>query len=402
MRRATPWSVTVIAFVAFISLGAPDAVLGVAWPDIQLEFGLPSAGIGLILASSATGYFLSSTFAGTVMRYIPLGWLLVISTGLVAVGLFGYSFVPFVPWFMILAFGIGAGSGAIDTGLNAYATEHFSATTMNWLHGFFGIGAMLGPFVMTAVLTSGASWQTGYVLVAGFVLLMAIIFVVFRRVWEEPAGRREERHESSVSLMTALRQRSAVVQIAVFFVYCGVEVVAGQWGFTVLRDRFGASEGMAGFWVGMYWGSIAAGRLLFGPLVDRVGARLIVRISLVATILGAAFYVVPLYEIAVAGLLVTGLGLAIVFPTLITLTSRRLPAPMVTHTVGFSVAAAVAGGAALPTLAGVLKGTTGTDAIPWLILVLAVGTFGLNELLSNQASRADGTDTAVVALDPAD
>ena len=402
MRRATPWAVTVIAFVAFISLGAPDAVLGVAWPDIQLEFGLPSAGIGLILGSSATGYFLSSTFAGTVMRYIPLGWLLVISTGLVAVGLFGFSFVPFVPWFMILAFGIGAGSGAIDTGLNAYATEHFSARTMNWLHGFFGIGAMLGPFVMTAVLTSGASWQTGYVLVAGFVLLMAIIFVVFRRVWEEPAGRREERHESSVSLMTALRQRSAGVQIAVFFVYCGVEVVAGQWGFTVLRDRFGASERMAGFWVGMYWGSIAAGRLLFGPLVDRVGARLIVRISLVATILGAAFYVVPLYEIAVAGLLVTGLGLAIVFPTLITLTSRRLPAPMVTHTVGFSVAAAVAGGAALPTLAGVLKGTTGTDAIPWLILVLAVGTFGLNELLSSQASRADRTDTAAVELDPAD
>lgn len=402
MRRATPWAVTVIAFIAFISLGAPDAVLGVAWPDIQLEFGLPSAGIGLILASSATGYFLSSTFAGTVLRFIPLGWLLVISTGLVAVGLFGYSVVPFVPWFMVLAFGIGVGSGAIDTGLNAYASEHFSATTMNWLHGFFGIGAMLGPFVMTAVLTSGSNWQTGYVLVGAFVLLMAIVFVLSRRVWEEPAGQREERHEASVSLLTALRQRLAVLQIAVFFVYCGVEVVAGQWGFTVLRDRFGASEGMAGFWVGMYWGCIAAGRLLFGPLVDRVGAGLIVRISLVATILGATLYVVPDYRIAVTGLLLTGLGLAIVFPTLITLTSRRLAPPMVTHTVGFSVAAAVAGGAALPTLAGVLKGTIGTDAIPWLILVLAAGTFGLNELLTVRSPRPVGPGTNVVALDPAD
>ena len=402
MRRASPWVVTTIAFIAFISLGAPDAVLGVAWPDIQREFSLPSAGIGFILFSSATGYFLSSTFAGTIMRFIPLGWLLAISTGLVAVGLFGYSVVPFVPWFMVLAFGIGAGSGAIDTGLNAYASEHFSARVMNWLHGFFGIGAMVGPLVMTSVLTSGASWQAGYAIVASFVFAMTVLFVVSYRIWDDPRSSTTEARGESVSLGTALRQRSAPVQIALFFIYCGVEVVAGQWGFTVLRERFDASQGMAGFWVGMYWGSIAAGRLLIGALVDRVGAALLVRLSLAVTILGAVLFLLPTYAVAVAGLIVIGLGLAIVFPTLITLTSRRLPAPMVTHTVGFSVGAAVAGGAAFPTLAGFLKGGLGTTAIPVLVVILAVLTYGLNELLTIRSPRTDRPDPMVVALDPAD
>ena len=131
MRRASPWLVALIAYVAFISLGVPDAVLGVAWPSIRSTFHLPSAGIGFILGSSTTGYFLSSTFAGTILQHMRIGTLLAISTGLVTVGLFGYTAVPFFPWFMLLAFGIGAGSGAIDTGLNAYASAHFSATRMN-------------------------------------------------------------------------------------------------------------------------------------------------------------------------------------------------------------------------------------------------------------------------------
>lgn len=381
MRRATPWAITVMAYVAFMSLGAPDAVLGVAFPDIRREFGLPSAGIGFILFSSAIGYFLSSTFAGTILRYVPLGWLLFISTALVAIGLFGYGVVPFFPWFSVLAFGIGVGSGAIDTGLNAYASEHFSATSMNWLHGFFGIGAMLGPLVMTAVLTSGADWQLGYVLVGAFILVMAVLFLLTRRLWDDPAGAREDRHDASVRLGTALRQRSAALQIAVFFVYTGVEIMAGQWAFTVLRERFEASQGMAGLWVGLYWGAIAVGRLVFGPLVDRVGAARIVRIALLGTVAGAVLFLIPVYEVAVAGLLVLGLGLAIVFPTLITLTSRRLPAPLVTHTVGVSIGAAVAGGAALPTMAGVFEGAFGAISIPWLIAVSAVIVVVLNEFL---------------------
>ncbi len=400
MRRATPWAITVIAYVAFVSLGAPDAILGVAFPDIRLEFGLPSAGIGYILFSSAIGYFLSSTFAGTILRYVPLGWLLSISTALVAVGLFGYSAVPFFPWFSVLAFGIGVGSGAIDTGLNAYASERFSATSMNWLHGFFGIGAMLGPLVMTGVLTSGADWQLGYVLVGAFILVMALLFLVTRRLWDDPSGAAAERHEASVSLGTALRHRSAALQIAVFFVYTGVEIMTGQWAFTVLRERFEASQGMAGLWVGLYWGALAAGRLLFGPLVDRVGAARMVRLSLLVTVAAAVLFLVPVYPVAVAGLLILGLGLAVVFPTLITLTSRRLPGPLVTHTVGVSIGAAVAGGAALPTVAGVLEGALGATSIPWLIAISAVIVVVLNELLDRISAGTGGQRSPSLVAEP--
>lgn len=131
IRRASPWLLVGVAYVAFISLGVPDAVLGVAWLLIRSAFHLPSAGIGFILGSSTTGYFLSSTFAGIILRHMRIGTLLAISTGLVALGLFGYTVVPFVPWFMLLAFGIGSGSGVIDTGLNASASSHLSAVRGN-------------------------------------------------------------------------------------------------------------------------------------------------------------------------------------------------------------------------------------------------------------------------------
>ncbi len=117
MRQVSPRVVTVLAFVAFLSLGLPDALFGVAWPDIRTDFDLPSAGIGVILAAAAVGYVLASTFAGTVMRHLSLGWLLAGSTGLVAIGLIGYASLPFLPWFPLLALGVGLGSGAIDTGL---------------------------------------------------------------------------------------------------------------------------------------------------------------------------------------------------------------------------------------------------------------------------------------------
>lgn len=396
MRRPPSWLIPVVAFIAFISLGLPDAILGVAWPSIRDEFDLPSAGIGFILFSSSIGYFLSSTFAGTIMRYLSLGWLLVISTVLVAVGLVGYSLAPFTPWFMLLAFGIGSGSGAIDTGLNAYASRHWSAARMNWLHGFFGVGAMIGPLVMTAVLTSGDAWQRGYQVVGVAIAAMAIVFVLTRTLWDAADGpvtaaTGDAPAAASVSLWQALLVRITLVQAAVFIALVALEVTVGQWSFSVLRERFDASEGMAGFWVGMYWAALAAGRLAIGPFIDRIGAGLVVRYSLLVAVAGAALFVLPDYRAAVAGVLLIGGGIATVFPTLITLTARRMPTRYVTHVIGLSVGAAVIGGASFPTIAGRLHDALGVTAIAWLVAGIAVATFVLNEVLDRMGRTSLST-----------
>lgn len=397
MRQVAPRVVTAIAFVAFISLGLPDAVLGVAWPDIRAEFDLPSAGIGFILYSAALGYFLSSTFAGTILRHLPLGWLLAVSTALVAAGLLGYATLPFFPWFMLLAFGIGTGSGAIDTGLNAYASAHFSVRVMNWLHGFFGIGALVGPLVMTAVLTSDRTWQLGYGIVGAFVVAMALLFLVTRGLWSDRGSRTDAvaGETGHVSLFAALRRPIVLLQVAVFFTYCGVEFTAGQWAFSVLRDRFDASQGAAGVAVSCYWGALAAGRLLFGPFIDRVGAGRVVRLGVLVSAVGTALFALPVYGVAIGGLLLLGLAEAVVFPTLITLTSRRLPPPYVTHAVGFSVGAAVLGGATLPTVAGQLEGWFGPTAIVLVMVSGAVVLVALNERLATAGGVAARSNVAL-------
>ncbi len=252
---------------------------------------------------------------------------------------------------------------------------------MNWLHGFVGLGRMAGPLVMTAVLTSDRPWQLVYGLVGGFVMALAMLFVLRRHLWRDrpgtpPAAGDGDGQMERVSIGAALRHPTVLIQVAVFFTYCGIETTLGQWGYSVLRERFDASQATAGVMVSLYWGALAVGRLGFGPFVERV-----------VTVLGAALFLVPAYGVACAGVVVVGLGQATVFPTLITLTPRRLPAPLVTHAVGLSVGAAVVGGALFPTIAGLLESALGTAAIAAMVVALAVALLALNERLARAASR---------------
>jgi fucose permease len=377
----------IVVFLAFISIGLPDAVLGVAWPSMRETFDRPRADLGYILFAAGFGYFSSGILAGKAIELLGVGRLLAVSTGAVATGLLGYAVSPGFWLLLFVAALIGFGSGAVDAGLNFYASEHFSVTVMNLLHAFFGVGAMVGPFIMAGVLAADGSWRIGYLIVAGATGLMAVAFAFTANRWTDDSHHDDEPRPAMAPVRFVVRQPLVWLQIALFFVMTGIEAGAGTWAYTSLFERFGLPEGQAGLWAGFYWGSIALGRMVLPPLSrDMMPARLI-QLGTYGLLVGALMMTRDQVWVYQAGLLIFGLAMAPMFPTLMSLTPARLGPGVSLHAIGFQVSAAVLGGATIPSLAGVLADRTDLTAISWTLVTGAAMVIGIETLLRTKADQ---------------
>ncbi|MBN9523583.1 MFS transporter [bacterium] len=385
-----------LAYVGFVSLGLPDAVIGVAWPSVRDTFTLPQAAVGLVFVASGFGYFVTSFVSGRLSQHLGIGLLLAGSTGLVAAAMFGFAAAPLWALFVACAVAHGLGSGAIDAGLNGYAAHHLSARSMNWLHACYCFGAMLGPLLMTAVLTSGRHYGTGYVAVGSVMLALAAVFLATRPMWGAADAAAAE--VAPVRTLVALRHPTVLLQMVVFFLYTGVEVAFGQWTFTVLTESRGVDPGPAGVAVGAYWGSIGVGRIVLGMVADRIGIDRLLRSCLLAAVAGAVVFALPLpAPVSVAGVVLIGVGLAPVYPCLMTRTPQRLGAALSAHAVGFQVGAAMMGAAAVPGVLGLFAEGVGLEAVPVGVVLGAAVVWLLHELLVRRPEAygaAAGSGTA--------
>ena len=380
-----------LSYAAFVSLGLPDTVLGVAWPSLRHRFGLSPADIGTVLVCAVSGYVVSGLLAGHAIVRAGVGGVLAGSSALVAAGLFGYSLAPSWPLFFPMAAVIGLGSGAIDAGLNTYAARHFPVRHVNWLHAFWGVGATLGPALMTAALARGAGYDAGYGSLGGILALMAIAFGATRRLWDDPASAASETRSSPRDgARSTLRMPAAWLQIGAFFLYAGVEASIGVWCFTVLREGRGLSVEAAGAWTAFYWGSVTAGRFLLGGLADRVGPDRLLRGTTVTAVVGVALFAMSEGLPGRLGLVVLGASLAPIFPTLMARTPARLGASAAPHAVGFQVSAATLGAALWPWAVGVWVARAGVGIVGAAATAMAVAFLLAHEALLARSSRLAG------------
>ncbi len=397
MRSPAPF-LLFLAYLAFVSLGLPDTVLGVAWPSLRDGFGLSQAALGAVLAASMSGYFLSGLLAGRLVAWLGVGRLLAGSSGLVALGLFGYGAAP--RWILFFPMGavIGLGSGAIDAALNGYAARHFPVRHLNWLHASWSVGATTGPIIMTAVLARGLGYRVGYAILAAALGAMAFAFLATRRSWDErgpaapiapvavvaAAAAVAEPAAEPVSYegaWSALRRGRVWLQIAIFFLYTGLESSAGQWCFTLMREGRGLTVEAAGSWTAAYWGSLTAGRVALGFVVDRIGPDRLLRVAVVGAVIGAALFAASEGLAGRVGLLLLGASLAPVYPTLMARTPARLGHATTLHAVGFQVSSATLGAAVLPGGVGLLAAGAGVGAIGPATAAMAVLLWALHEAL---------------------
>ena len=379
MNRPPGLLLIVLAYVGFVSLGLPDAVLGVAWPTVRSTFDLSQGANGLVFVLSGAGYFVTSFLAGRLTHALGIGLLLAASTGLVALAMFGFAAAPVWGLFVLCAAAHGLGSGAIDAGLNGFAAANLSARHMSWLHACFCFGAMLGPLLMTAVLTSGRPYPVGYAGVGGVMLVLGAVFLVTRPLWGTASA---GAGGPTAGTGETLRHPVVRLQMLVFFLYTGLEMTVSQWAFSVLTEARGVSGEAAGAAAGVYWGSIGVGRLVFGAVADRVGIDRLLRGCLLGAVAGAGLFALPLGAVGgFAGLVLLGVGLAPVFPCLMTRTPQRLGPAVAAHAVGFQVGAAMVGAAVIPAALGLVAGRAGLGAVPAGAVAAAGLVWLLHELL---------------------
>jgi fucose permease len=363
-----------LAYIAFISLGLPDGLLGVAWPSIRANFKLPLDSLGLLLMALTTGYLTSSFLSGRIMARLGVGGLLAASCAATGAGLIGYTLAP--AWWVMVALGVvaGLGAGAIDAGLNTYIAVNHGEGLMQWLHASFGVGITLGPIIMTTGLNLFGEWRAGYVVVGAAQLTLAACFALTASRWKQaPTAAHEARRltDYKTPLRETLRQPTVWLSMALFFIYVGIEIGLGHWAYTLLTESRHIAPQVAGLMAGSYWGMFTLGRILAGLYAKRIGVNTLVRLSLMVALLGALLLWWNAGEaVSLLGVATVGFAVAPIFPAMVSGTRDRVGAHHAANTIGIQIAAAGLGGALLPGLAGILARQISLEVIPVYLAIL--------------------------------
>jgi fucose permease len=367
-----------IIYLAFISLGLPDALLGSAWPLMRLSLGAGAHFAGYISMICAAGTVLSSVLSARVIRRFGTPVVTLASVILTAAALTGISF-SFSPYIICLfAVPLGVGAGSIDAALNNYVALRFKARHMNWLHCFWGIGASAGPLVMAAFLSSGV-WQSGYRTIAALQWGMALVLLLSMPLWKrEGAGAGVEntglREKSSLSPLGLLRVPGLKSALAAFFCYCALEIVTGLWGTSYLVAVRGIPGERAARWIAFFYFGITLGRFASGFLTAFICNRNMIRLGQALAAFGIGLLIFGAAEAALLpAFFVIGLGCAPVYPALLHETPANFGAERSQAAMGLQMASAYIGTTVMPPVFGRIAANTGFEIFPFFIgLILIV------------------------------
>jgi fucose permease len=381
-----------VIYAAFISLGLPDSVFGVAWPSMRPELGAPLEAAGLVAIILTSCSAISSVASGFLSKKLSTGPVVLISSILTALGLFGYSLSPSFAWVLVSALPLGFGQGAVDSTLNGYVASHYSSRHMNWLHASWGLGATVGPLVMTAMIASGASWRGGYRVISGIQTFLAILFLASLGLWArvEAAKGKTVPHNTPIVVSSRPRLHGMAhvepwIQIVMYALYSACEYTVGIWTVSMLVESRHMPNGVAGNYISLYYGGIMGGRILTGLVADKVGNRTMVRIGLVVALAGSVLISASSISwLVLPGLLLVGLGLAPVYPCLMHETPARFDEETYQKVIGFAIGAACLGGSVLPGAVGLLASATTLEVVGPCVALFIVLLIGLGELLNRR------------------
>ncbi len=366
----------VIIYISFVSLGLPDSLLGSAWPSMYRGFGVPISTAGAVSMIISAGTIVSSLFCGRVIRRLGVGLTTLISVGLSAAALLGFSFSGHFVILCLFAVPLGLGAGAVDVALNNFVALHYQAKHMNWLHCFWGVGASLGPVIMAFCLTVLNSWSAGYLAVGCIQLALAAALLFALPLWrkfEAPAAGQELK-PAGASIRELAGLKYAPQTMLLFFCYCAVESTAGLWGSSYLVTSRGISENTASGWISLYYLGITLGRFFSGFLAVKLKNMQMVRMGLAIIYAGIALLLPPFGNgFLLAGFFLIGLGCAPVFPGLLHETPKSFGSVHSQSMIGLQMASAYMGTTLTPPLFGALASWAGYGLLPaYLLFFLAV------------------------------
>lgn len=374
-------------YLAFISLGLPDSLLGAGWPTMYGELGVPVSYMGIVSMVISGGTIVSSLMSDRLTRKFGARVVTVVSVFLTAGALFGFSFSD--RFWMLILFSVpyGLGAGAIDAALNNYIALHYSARHMSWLHCFWGVGTIVSPFIMSYALTS-STWNDGYRIVGYIQLGIAALLLVTLPVWKIHK-KTDAVEQKSIGLIGALKIKGVPFILIGFFAYCAAEATAMQWASTYFVEVKHISEAQAAQFASLFYIGITAGRFLSGFVSAKIGDRRMIIIGASVLTLGIILLVIPVTaaELSLAGFVIIGFGCAPIYPSIIHSTPANFGAENSGAIIGIQMASAYVGSTFIPPLFGLIGNATDFAILPLYLIVFVVLMLVMTELTFRTAKK---------------
>ena len=377
-----------IIYLAFISLGLPDSVLGSAWPSMFVEMDVPVSYVGIVSIIISVGTILSSLMSDRITSRLGSSKTTCISIFLTAAALMGFSLSS--EFWMICLFAIpyGLGAGSVDAALNNYVALHFAAKHMSWLHCMWGLGASIGPYIMGMALSADKGWDKGYFYISIIQFVIAFIVLISLPIWKKNVDKELSKTDVTEQKRTPLTLRQifsipgAKPVMITFFCYCALEVTAILWASTYLNIYRGIDADLAATFGSLFLVGITVGRAINGFIAMKLSDTTMIRIGQGIILLGTVMVVLPISNtVSLIGLVIMGIGCAPVYPSIIHSTPIRFGADKSQAIIGVQMASAYTGSCLMPPLFGLIANHIGIGLFPVFMGVILILMIVMHEVL---------------------
>ncbi len=375
-----------IIYLGFISLGLPDSLLGSAWPSMYEGLSVPLSFAGIISMIISVGTVISSLASDFLNKKLGTGRVMVISVAMTAGALLGFSLSSSFAMLCLMAVPYGLGAGGVDAALNNYVALHYSSRHMSWLHCMWGVGTVIGPYIMSFALMGGQGWDSGYRYVSIFQMVLTAILVFSLPLWKKTATEGTDAENDTpakaLSLPAVLRIRGAREVMFAFFCYCGLESTAMLWVSSYMHLHNGISEEEAAVCASIFFIGMTVGRFINGFLMAKFTDTQMIRVGQGLILVGVTLMLLPFGQVTtIAGVVLVGLGCAPIYPCIIHSTPARFGADKSQALIGVQMASAYVGTCLMPPLFGLIANHINIAWLPIFLLILLVVMFVVHELL---------------------
>lgn len=383
-----------IIYIAFISLGLPDSLLGAAWPSIYKELNLPVSYAGILSMIIAFGTIISSLNGDRLTKRFGAGKVTAFSVAMTAVSILGFSFSNTF-WMLILwSIPYGLGAGSVDAALNNYVALHYKSRHMSWLHCMWGVGTIIGPYIIGFGLSRSLNWNFGYLCVGIFQILLTAILFLSLPLWKHKTNNHtaqqteSPKKERPLSIRQILCIPGAIEIMITFFCYCALEQTTMLWASSYMVLTNGISAETAANYASLFFIGITAGRAINGFLTFRFSDRQLIRAGQLLIFCGILAMLLPLGQsITLAGLILIGLGCAPIYPCIIHSTPYYFGADNSQAVIGVQMASAYVGTLLMPPVFGLIANHISASLLPFYLFTILLIMVLTHELLQVKTKR---------------
>ena len=371
-----------VIYLVFISLGLPDSLLGSGWPKMQAVFGVPSSYAGYVSMTISFMTIISALLSPRMIRKFHTKWIIIVSIALTVFGLLGFSICGQYPMLFLFAIPYGLGAGSIDASVNHYVASHYSSSVMNFLHCFYGVGAVISPCIMAQALKV-ARWNEGYRWTAFIQMGILLVCILSLPLWKRNEAFAGTESAGSAGIRTALRVPGVALTLIAIFAYSSGEATCFLWTPSYFAGtKAGLSDGTIAAFGSLIFGGLMLGRLLSGLISNRLGDKRLIRIGIAVELFGILLVMLPApgYILAAAGFVIIGTGMGPVYPAIQHMAPSNFGPKYSAAVIGLQMAFAYIGSTFMPMVFGHLQQAIGIGIMPLYLAVFAAANIGFLEL----------------------